>query len=208
MLWVVLANSDLKKEFLARGISDTVKIEWAGAIEDFPNHSNADAFFDLLFNNSEERKKLLSQLLPKPVIINSVVAGETGFPFIHINAWNTFLQRELIEAACSNEKNRMMAEKIFSALNRQTKWVAVIAGFISARVVAAIINEAYYALEENVSTKEEIDTAMKLGTNYPYGPFEWADKIGLKNIYDLLITLSGTEKRYQPSVLLQKEALN
>lgn len=203
-----MANSDLKKEFLARGISDSVKIEWAGAIEDFPIHSNADAFFDLLFNNSEERKKLLSQLLPKPVIINSVVAGETGFPFIHINAWNTFLQRELIEVACSNEKNRMMAEKIFSALNRQTKWVAVIAGFISARVVAAIINEAYYALEENVSTKEEIDTAMKLGTNYPYGPFEWADKIGLKNIYDLLITLSGTEKRYQPSILLQKEALN
>jgi len=101
-----------------------------------------------------------------------------------------------------------MAEKIFSALNRKTKWVTGIAGFISARVVAAIINEAYYALEQNVSTKEEIDIAMKLGTNYPYGPFEWADKIGLKNIYDLLITLSGTEKRYQPAVLLQKEAVN
>ena len=208
MLWVVLANSDLKKEFLARGISDTVKIEWAGRIEEFLNHSNADAFFDLLFNTSEDRIKLLSQLLPKPVIVNSVVNTATGFPFIHINGWNTFLQREMIEAACSDEKNRLMAEKIFSALNRNTKWVTGITGFISPRVVAAIINEAYYALEENVSTKEEINTAMKLGTNYPYGPFEWAEKIGLKNIYDLLTTLSVTEKRYQPSGLLKKEALH
>jgi len=208
MLWVVLANSELKKEFLAHGISDTVKIEWVGRIEEFSNHSNADAFFDLLFHKSEERIKRLSQLLPKAVIINSVVTGETGFPFIHINGWNTFLQRDMIEATCSDEKNRKMAEKIFSAMNRNTKWITGITGFISARVVAAIINEAYYALGENVSTKEEIDTAMKLGTNYPYGPFEWADKIGLKNIYDLLITLSATEKRYQPSGLLQKEALN
>ncbi len=45
--------------------------------------------------------------------------------------------------------------------------------------MAMIINEAWHALAEEVSTKNEIDTAMKLGTNYPYGPFEWAEKIGL-----------------------------
>src|SRR5688572_20565234 len=134
MLWVVLANSELKKEFLAHGISDTVKIKWIGSIEEFSNHSKADAFFDLLFHNSEERIKRLSQLLPKPVIINSVVAGETGFPFIHINAWNTFLQRDMIEAACSDEKTRMMADKIFSAMNRKPKWITGITGFISPRV--------------------------------------------------------------------------
>jgi 3-hydroxyacyl-CoA dehydrogenase len=43
-----------------------------------------------------------------------------------------------------------------------------------------IINEAYFALEDNVSTKAETDIAMKLGTNYPYGPFEWGQLIGLK----------------------------
>ena len=41
-----------------------------------------------------------------------------------------------------------------------------------------IINEAFLALQEGVSTKEEINTAMKLGTNYPLGPFEWVEKIG------------------------------
>ncbi|TMI92961.1 MAG: hypothetical protein E6H08_11285 [Bacteroidetes bacterium] len=79
-------------------------------------------------------------------------------------------------------------------------------GFISPRVVSMIINEAYFALEENVSKKEEIDIAMKLGTNYPYGPFEWSKKIGLKNIAALLTELSKTEKRYQPADLLLKEA--
>jgi 3-hydroxybutyryl-CoA dehydrogenase len=47
---------------------------------------------------------------------------------------------------------------------------------------------------------------MKLGTNYPYGPFEWSKKIGLKNIAALLSELSLTENRYLPAGLLLKEA--
>ena len=47
---------------------------------------------------------------------------------------------------------------------------------------------------------------MRLGTNYPYGPFEWSKKIGLKNIATLLTELSLTEKRYHPADLLLKEA--
>lgn len=53
-------------------------------------------------------------------------------------------------------------------------------GFIAPRVIACIINEAYLALQEGVSTKDQIDLAMQLGTNYPLGPFAWADKIGKK----------------------------
>jgi 3-hydroxybutyryl-CoA dehydrogenase len=79
-------------------------------------------------------------------------------------------------------------------------------GFIAPRVVTMIINEAYFALAENVSTKTEIDLAMKLGTNYPFGPFEWAEKIGLKNIAELLGTLSRVNKRYEPAPLLLNEA--
>lgn len=70
-----------------------------------------------------------------------------------------------------------------------------------------IINEAWLSLGEGVSTKEEIDTAMKLGTNYPYGPFEWGNKIELKNVYQLLTALSKTNPRYEPAALLKKEVL-
>ena len=70
-----------------------------------------------------------------------------------------------------------------------------------------IINEAYYTFEDDVSTKKEIDIAMKLGTNYPFGPFEWSEKIGLKNIYDLLLQLSKTDSRYTICQSLKKEIM-
>jgi 3-hydroxybutyryl-CoA dehydrogenase len=70
-----------------------------------------------------------------------------------------------------------------------------------------IINEAYFTVGEEVSSKREIDIAMKLGTNYPLGPFEWADKIGLSNIYKLLLKLSSIGTRYTIAPLLEKEAL-
>jgi len=71
-----------------------------------------------------------------------------------------------------------------------------------------IINEAYYALGEEVSSKAEIDTAMKLGTNYPLGPFEWGAKIGLHNIYRLLKLLSVEDDRYIVAPYLEQELTN
>jgi 3-hydroxybutyryl-CoA dehydrogenase len=67
-----------------------------------------------------------------------------------------------------------------------------------------IVNEAYFAFGENISSETDIDTAMKLGTNYPFGPFEWAAKIGLQNIYDLLQTLAITDSRYECAPALKK----
>ncbi len=50
-----------------------------------------------------------------------------------------------------------------------------------------IVNEAFFAFGEKISTIEEIDMAMKLGTNYPNGPFEWAEKIGIENIFNFCL---------------------
>ena len=79
-------------------------------------------------------------------------------------------------------------------------------GFITPRVISMIINEAYFALAEGVSTPEEIDTAMKLGTAYPHGPLTWGDKIGLQNIVTLLQKLSVAQPRYAPCEFLVQEA--
>jgi 3-hydroxybutyryl-CoA dehydrogenase len=72
--------------------------------------------------------------------------------------------------------------------------------------VSAIINEAYLTLQEKVSSKEDIDIAMKLGTNYPMGPFAWATAIGVKNVYALLHKLAADQPRYTPALLLKQEA--
>ena len=208
MRLVVLTNEQLKEELLSNGVSAYCKIDWINSPEEFLSHTDADAVMDLLFEHNGYDVSHLNNYLTKPVFVNSMnkTIVEIGLPFIRINAWPGFLKRSVAEV-CSNDGVSMNeAEKILSLLNRKAEWVPDIKGFISTRVVSMIINEAYFTLEEKVSTKEEIDIAMKLGTNYPYGPFEWSKKIGLKNIAGLLTELSITEKRYEPASLLLKEA--
>jgi 3-hydroxybutyryl-CoA dehydrogenase len=93
---------------------------------------------------------------------------------------------------------------VLEALNWSFQVVPDVKGMIAARVIAMIVNEAYFALGDDVSSKENIDTAMKLGTNYPLGPFEWSEKIGLHNILNLLTSLSEDDKRYLPAPLLKQ----
>jgi len=208
MRLVVLTNEQLKEELLSNGVSDYCKIDWINSPKELLSHTDADAVIDLLFEYSGYDVSHLNNYLTKPVFVNSMnkTIVEIGLPFIRINAWPGFLKRSIAEVSIADEVNINKAEKILSLLNRKPEWVPDVKGFISPRVVSMIINEAYFALEENVSTKEEIDIAMKLGTNYPYGPFEWGKIIGLKNIAGLLTELFITEKRYQPATLLLKEA--
>ena len=208
-MWlVILTNEQLKEELLYTGINERCKIDWINSSKELSLYADADAVIDLLFEQNGYETSYLTDFLAKPVFVNSInkTVAEIGLPVTRINAWPGFLKRNIAETCCSDEVNKNEAERILSLLNRKTEWVPDIKGFISARVVSMVINEAYFALEENVSTKEEIDTAMKLGTNYPFGPFEWSKKIGLKNIADLLAELSKDEKRYQPAALLLKEA--
>jgi 3-hydroxybutyryl-CoA dehydrogenase len=204
---VLLANTEQKEELLAQGQDMSADLIWPVELSSLADVTGADACIDLLFDDTAERIKKLRQLQTQVIIINSVVTplNELTTGCIRINGWHTFLKRTVLEAA-GDSKLKNKAEQVFSLFNKKVEWVADIAGFISARVVASIINEAYFALEEQVSTKEEIDTAMKLGTNYPYGPFEWSEKIGIKNIYTLLKRLSEEQKRYEPAPLLTKEA--
>jgi 3-hydroxybutyryl-CoA dehydrogenase len=204
MKLVVLANNVLKAEFLAKGMAGSVTIEWIDNAAAFARHKDADAFFDLLFEPDGERMEQLNQLSGKIIFINSQQPINSDW-LIRINALPTFLQRDVAEVAAVDKSIKTKAEAILTALNRRTMWVENEPGFVSARIAAMIINEAYFALGESVSTKNEIDTAMKLGTNYPYGPFEWAEKIGLKNIYELLLSLSKKDSKYNPAEALVKE---
>ena len=208
MRLVVLTNEQLKEELLSTGINENCKVDWINSPKEFSSYTDADAIVDLLFEQNGYDTSYLNDFVNRPVFVNSMnkTIAEIGLPVIRINAWHGFLKRNIAEVCSNDEINKNKTEEILSLLNRKTEWVPDVKGFISARVVSMIINEAYFALEENVSTKEEIDVAMKLGTNYPYGPFEWSKKIGLKNITGLLNELSITEKRYHPAGLLLKEA--
>jgi 3-hydroxybutyryl-CoA dehydrogenase len=76
------------------------------------------------------------------------------------------------------------------------------------RTLAMIINEAAFAVQESVATAADIDTAMKLGTNYPTGPLAWCDEIGAEAIVAVLDALAreyGSE-RYRVATLLRRYA--
>ena len=208
MRLAVLANEQLKEELLSTGIDDSCKVDWIDSSKEFSTYTDADAVIDLLFEHNGYDSSHLTDLLKRPVFVNSMnkTIVEIGLPVIRMNAWQGFLKRSVAEVCCNDVASKNEAEKILGLLNRKAEWVPDIKGFVSSRIVSMIINEAYFALQENVSTKEEIDIAMRLGTNYPYGPFEWSKIIGLKNIATLLTELSKTEKRYQPADLLLKEA--
>lgn len=198
---IVVAASDEQWRELTKKNSE---IEWLRVNDsgEFINHKTADAYFNLKENGLTADHALLD----KPVIINSVITTlkelNTAGQVTRINGWRGFLQRPSWEIAGSITEN---AKLVFEKLGIKLHAVADEPGFIAARIIAMIINEAYLAVADNVSTKEEIDTAMKLGTNYPFGPFEWAELIGKKNVLELLQKLSVHDQRYQPAALLVSE---
>ncbi|MDQ6755650.1 MAG: 3-hydroxyacyl-CoA dehydrogenase family protein [Bacteroidota bacterium] len=203
---IVLAEEDQKEEFITKKTITGTEIIFAENFSGIVNHALADALFIL---SEEVDKTELATINTIPVFFNSTIdtLKELNLPknFIRINGWNTFLKRETWEIATNNIE---MADKIFKELEWKYLMVNDEPGLVSARIISMIINEAYFALGEKVSTKNEIDIAMKLGTNYPYGPFEWSEKIGLKKSYALLEKLSKTDNRYNMAPEMETELNN
>jgi 3-hydroxybutyryl-CoA dehydrogenase len=79
---------------------------------------------------------------------------------------------------------------------------------IAARILATLVNEAASAVAEGVATPEAVDTAMRLGTNYPSGPLEWGERIGLSHVVHTLDALHAAEPdgRYRVVPLLRSMA--
>jgi 3-hydroxybutyryl-CoA dehydrogenase len=101
------------------------------------------------------------------------------------------------------------AQKFVEGLGYATAVVGDGPGLVRARTVCCLINEAASALLEGIATPADIDQAMKLGTNYPYGPLEWADYLGLDTELGVMNGLFSEwgEDRYRPSPLLKRMVL-
>ncbi|MCC7358750.1 MAG: hypothetical protein IT317_04705 [Anaerolineales bacterium] len=99
-----------------------------------------------------------------------------------------------------------LAEAFWAGLGLTATRVADGPGLVRARVVCALVNEAATALAEGVASAREIDVAMKLGMNYPYGPLDWGDRLGLDLVLGVMRGLHEEfgEDRYRPCPLLTR----
>jgi len=78
---------------------------------------------------------------------------------------------------------------------------------IGERVVLAIVNEAYRALGDGIAREEDIDQAMRLGANHPFGPFEWARRSGIHEVVVMLDSLSDEDAdTFRPTLALLRAA--
>ncbi len=199
---IIVANVEQQEEVLLKKTNEGVEIIFVKKIQEITNFNECDALFIL----NEYENINLNKFLDKPVFINSVTKtleqNNLQDNFSRINGWPGFLKRQIWEIA---SPNKSLAGKVFEQLSWEIIFVKDEPGFIAARVISMIINEAFFALEDEVSSMEEIDLAMKLGTNYLFGPFEWLEKIGVQNIYHLLQKLTVTDIRYSIAPLLEKK---
>src|SRR5205807_6890493 len=128
---------------------------------------------------------------------------------IGIGLYNTFSKAKLLEIAPSKITEEHLlknAEDFLSSAGLEFVKVPDRAGLIFPRILAMIINEAAQVYSENIASREDIDTALRLGTNYPYGPLTWADNMGIDLIYNILYSLHKNfgEDRYRPHPVLKE----
>lgn len=130
---------------------------------------------------------------------------------IGIGLYDTFSKSNRIEIAPSKITNTQILINAESFLNETGIIYSIVpdrVGLIFPRIISMIINEAAQVYSEKIAAKEDLDTAMKLGTNYPFGPLEWADRLGVGLIYNILSSLQRDfgEDRYRPHPLLKEMA--
>jgi 3-hydroxybutyryl-CoA dehydrogenase len=141
----------------------------------------------------------LNQILNPPLPIHQF--GFAGLP--------TFLNREILEVSLHHAGHREKLNDVCNKLNTSFQTVEDRVGLVTPRVICMIINEAYFTVQEGTASREDIDLAMKLGTHYPFGPFEWCQKIGVRHVYELLqaVYADTRDERYEVCPLLKNEYL-
>jgi 3-hydroxybutyryl-CoA dehydrogenase len=113
---------------------------------------------------------------------------------------------ELVKSLHTSNETVLKVKEFASRIGKTPVEVYEYPGFITTRAIVPLINEAMHILLEGVATAKDIDTALKLGYNFQYGPLEMADSMGLDEVLTWMETLWKTlgEPRYRPNPMIRK----
>ncbi len=195
------------------------RLSTAGNIGDV---KGADAGIEAVTENEELKKKIFKEL-DAVVAPGGVLASNTSsIPITRIGASTKrpeavigmhFMNPvplmqlvELIRGAATSDGTYAQTKQLAERMGKTTVVSKDMPGFIVNRILIPMLNEACFALQEGLGTAEDIDTAMKLGTNQPMGPLQLADFIGLDTVLYIAEVLHkglGDDK-YRPSPLLRQ----
>ncbi len=187
--------------------------------EEMDEIKTADIIFDLNFDDDADNLAFYASLKDKYIFVSAVktslaeqvyVLGEKlKCKLIGMNAIPTFIDRERWELSLYYSFMAEDVQKIMSQLKINYDIVADRVGMVTPRILFMIINEACYTLQEGTASIEDIDQGMKLGTSYPFGPFEWCDRIGITDVFETLVSIyeDTKEERYKICPLLKNKYL-
>jgi 3-hydroxybutyryl-CoA dehydrogenase len=195
------------------------RIQWGTALD---LHGSADLVVEAATENVDLKFRIFEQLakVAKPGAILAsntssisitAIAARTDRPdrVIGMHFMNPVPLMQLVEII----RGLATTDETYTAVNdaavRMGKTTVLgrdMPGFIVNRVLMPYINEAVYALYEGIGSVEDIDTAMKLGTNVPMGPLTLADFIGLDTCLAIMEVLQDGlgDSKYRPCPLLRK----
>ncbi|MBA4538617.1 3-hydroxybutyryl-CoA dehydrogenase [Bacillus aquiflavi] len=210
-----LLAKELFHAFQAKGMNQV-------ALNDISERSNITVAIETENLHVEKKKQNLKEIeafVPASTLILTTtlrvtateVASWLSYPerLIGFGTFVGFMDGKAIEIAPSLQAEShylQEAKATFSAIGQGIEVVEDEVGLVFPRILSMIINEAAFALTEGTASVRDIDIAMKKGTNYPLGPFEWAKKIGLEDVYSVLSGMyeQFKEERYRPAPLIRK----
>lgn len=112
---------------------------------------------------------------------------------------------EIVRGLETSDETAEVIRNVAEQMGKETVVVNEFPGFVTSRISTLVGNEAFYMLQEGVGTPEEIDKAIKLGLNYPMGPFELGDMVGLDaRLNNLKYLHEKLGDKYRPAPLLEQ----